>query len=101
MFEKLKNKWQVSGIRLVLILCTFALGGSLCAFLGGKIMPHIPVENRLLSSIIYILLVTLLWPFCVLLVSLPFGQWKFFLNYLARMGQRMRGRSRSQSPDRP
>ncbi len=100
MFEKLKNKWQVSGFRLVLILCTFALGGSLCAKLGGMIMPYIPLENGLIRFVLYILLVTLLWPFCVLLVSLPFGQWKFFLNYLAKMGQRLSGKSRSQSPDR-
>lgn len=97
MFERLKTKWQVNGIRLILILCTFAIGGSLCGYLGKEIMSYIPLENRFFQVVLYVIIVTLLWPLCVLLISIPFGQWKFFVRYLGRMGQRIRGRSGSKA----
>jgi hypothetical protein len=38
---------------------------------------------------VYILLVTILWPVMVLIVSIPFGQFKFFTGYLTKIGRRM------------
>lgn len=89
MFEKLKNKWKVSGIQLVLILCTFAIGGSLCGYAGRKVMAFIPVEKGVLWSVLYVLLITILWPIAVLLVSVFFGQFAFFKNYLKRVAKRL------------
>lgn len=82
-----KNEWQV-----VIILIIFALGGSLCGFLGKKFLGLLAVENGLGKTVLYILLVTLLWPFCVLLISIPFGQFSFFRSYIARMGRRIAGK---------
>lgn len=91
--QRLANRWKVRSIlQVILILITFALGGSLCAFIGGKILPALQIEHRLLNGILYILLVTLLWPICVLLISIPFGQFTFFKEYLIKMGRRMSGK---------
>lgn len=90
MFDKLKNKWKVNGIQLFLILCTFALGGSLCGYLGRMVLGLFELDKNVLYYVLYILLITLLWPFCVLLISIFFGQYRFFKNYLTRVGRKMR-----------
>lgn len=89
MFDRLKNKWKVGGLQLALILITFTIGGSLTGFLGKKIMNLLAVPLDWIWAIIYIVLVTIIWPMMVLLVSIPFGQFRFFLNYIRKMGQRM------------
>jgi hypothetical protein len=88
MFKKLKDKWQVSWLNFTLIFCTFAIGGSICGRLAGKILGIIAIENRLLYFIVYIVVVTILWPFVVLLVSMPLQQFKFFKNYIAKIFKR-------------
>ena len=90
---KLKHKWQVKNIlQVILILCTFALGGSLCGYLGRKILPHIGLSHPVLRVVVYILLVTVLWPLCVLAISVFFGQFNFFRKYLRKLGNRIIGR---------
>lgn len=89
MFDRLQRKWKVSGIQLFLILCTFAIGGSLTGFVGKRIMNLLPLEKGVFWVIVYIILVTLIWPLMVLLVSVFFGQFTFFTKYLRKMGARM------------
>lgn len=89
MFEKLKQKWKVNMLQLVLILCTFAIGGSLTGFAGKKIMNLLPIGSDWLWAIIYILLVTIIWPMMVLLVSIPFGQFRFFSGYTRKLGEKI------------
>lgn len=89
MFERLKQKWKVNALQLALILCTFAIGGSLTGFAGKKIMNLLSVELDWLWAIIYIILVTIIWPIMVLIVSIPFGQFSFFLNYTKKLGQKL------------
>jgi hypothetical protein len=89
MFEKLRQKWKVNVLQLVLILCTFAIGGSLTGYAAKKIMNILSVESDWLWTIIYILLVTTIWPIMVLIISLPFGQFRFFYNYTRKLGQRI------------
>ncbi len=86
MFKRLQEKWKVNTVQLVLVLITFSIGGSLCGFLGRKVMDLFTIESTLLYGTLYFIIVTLLWPPCVLLVSIPFGQWRFFRNYLRKMG---------------
>ncbi|NND94347.1 MAG: hypothetical protein HKN45_05735 [Flavobacteriales bacterium] len=88
MFEKLKKKWGVTPMGLFLVLCTFAIGGSLAGYLAKKVMNVLVIEQDWLYGISYIIIVTLLWPLSVITVSIPFGQFKFFLNYLKKMGSR-------------
>ena len=89
MFQRLQQKWKVNGLQVLLILCTFAIGGSLTGFAGKKLMNLLSIEERWLWVILYIGIITILWPFAVLLVSLFFGQYHFFKKYLGKIGRRI------------
>ena len=52
-------------------------------------MDVLSVEKDWLWTIIYILLVTVIWPLAVLIVSFFFGQFKFFKGYVTRLGQKI------------
>lgn len=97
MFQKLQNKWKVSGWRLLLILITFATGGSLCGYAGRKILQFTNLEKGVLWVILYIILVTLIWPLCVLLISIPLGQFVFFRKYISKLFSRMSGKKQPNS----
>ncbi|MEP6673560.1 MAG: phosphoribosylglycinamide formyltransferase [Ferruginibacter sp.] len=92
MFQKLQAKWKVNGWKLLLIIITFALGGSLCGYAGRKILNLLPIDQRWLWIVLYVLLITLLWPVCVLIISIPLGQFGFFKKYVQRVGRKMTGR---------
>jgi len=89
MFQRLQQKWKVSGLQVVLILCTFAIGGSLTGFAGRRMMNFVSIDQDWIWIIVYILIITLLWPVAVLFVSVFFGQYRFFIGYLGKIGKRM------------
>ena len=89
MFEGLQKKWKVKGLQLLLILITFAVGGSLTGYIGRKLMPIFGIEQKWLWIIVYILLIVVIWPLAVLLISLLTGQYRFFSKYIIRIGRRM------------
>jgi formyltetrahydrofolate-dependent phosphoribosylglycinamide formyltransferase len=91
MFKKLQGKWKVNGWNLLLIISTFALGGSLCGIIGRKLLMLSGIEKGVGWFIIYIIVVTLLWPVSVLLVSIPLGQFSFFKRYISRIWHKMKG----------
>jgi len=89
MFARLKKKWNVTWLQFALIFTTFALGGSLCGYAGRKLLALVGMEKGVLYIVVYVLLVTLLWPLAVLLVSIPLGQLRFFKHYIRRIGKKM------------
>jgi formyltetrahydrofolate-dependent phosphoribosylglycinamide formyltransferase len=89
MFDRLKKKWKVKGWQLGLIILTFALGGSMTGFVAKKVMNILPISIDWLWAIIYILLVTIIWPVAVVIVSIPFGQFNFFWRYIRKIGEKM------------
>ena len=91
MFEKLKKHWGVNGFNLVLILITFACGGSLCGYTARRLLLLINIEKGFIWILVYLLTATIIWPFAVLLVSVPFGQFNFFKGYLNKIKNRMGG----------
>lgn len=91
MFHRLKEKWGLTWPRFILVFTTFALGGSLCGYAGKRLMSFTSLEKGLFYYILYIVLVTLIWPICVLTVSIPMGQFPFFRNYLLKIWRRMAG----------
>lgn len=101
MFDKLQQKWKVNGWQLTAVLCTFAIGGSLTGIAGRRILSFLPVEHPVGWTFLYILVMTLIWPLMVLLVSIPFGQFPFFRNYLLRIFQKMNPSSPSPLPPLP
>jgi formyltetrahydrofolate-dependent phosphoribosylglycinamide formyltransferase len=85
MLERLQKKWKVNGARVLLILVTFAVGGSLTGYVGRRLMDLTGIENPIIWTVVYIILITLLWPLSVLLVSIPFGQLPFFKSYISKI----------------
>lgn len=94
MFQKLRDRWKVNALNLALILITFALGGSLCGYLGRKLLLLTGLDKGIAWVILYVILVTLLWPLCVLLISIPLGQFRFFLTYIKKIGSKIAGKKR-------
>lgn len=94
MFQRLKEKWGVSGLDLALILITFAIGGSLCGYLAEVLLIRTPLKGGVVWVIMYILLVTALWPVCVVFISLFTGQYTFFKKYVGKMASRIFGRKK-------
>jgi hypothetical protein len=92
MFTRLKNKWKVGWWQFALIFTTFALGGSLCARAGSTFLGFLLTEKNWIYWILYIPLITILWPACVLLISIPLGQFSFFKNYLGRIWEKIKGK---------
>jgi len=92
MFQKLRKRWQVSPLQLFLVLVTFAAGGSLCGWMGRKILGLLPIDGGVVWVTLYIVLITLLWPICVLIISALTGQLPFFTRYLSRIFRRFSGK---------
>jgi hypothetical protein len=92
MLKKLQKKWKVGLLQLVLIITTFALGGSLCGYVGRKLLSLTGMDKGILWVVVYVILVTILWPMAVILVSIPLGQFAFFKNYLKKVFARISGR---------
>lgn len=89
MLKKLQAKWKVNAWNLLLIIATFATGGSLCGFAGRRILLSTQLEKNALWVLLYIIIITVLWPFAVLIVSIPLGQFSFFKNYIWRIRDRI------------
>ena len=89
MFDRLQQKWKVNGWQLLFILLTFAIGGSLTGYAARKIMQLFAIDQTWLWIVLYIFFITLLWPIAVIIISVPFGQFRFFMKYVKRMGARM------------
>ncbi len=95
MFQKLQQKWKVNGLNLLLILVTFAVGGSLCGIIGRKIMGWLHMEKGPAWVVLYIVIMTIIWPICVLVVSIFLGQFRFFKKYISKIFKRFSGSSAS------
>ena len=87
--KAITKKWKVNALQLILIICTFAIGGSLTGYAGRKLMNILQIEQGWLWVLIFIFLVTLLWPLAVILVSIPMGQYPFFIKYIRKVGRRV------------
>ena len=98
MLKNLQQRWNVNGVNLVLVIFTFALGGSLCGYAGRKILELTSIEEGIFWVAAYILLITLLWPLCVLLMSIPLGQFSFFKKYIERVWIKMSRRNMQKKP---
>ena len=96
MFKNLQAKWKVKGWQLALILTTFAIGGSLTGWLGRKLLALAGLDRNLVYYILYILIITMVWPLAVLVVSVPLGQYPFFKKYIRRILGRFRGKSHAE-----
>jgi hypothetical protein len=84
MFEKLKNKWKVDGKQLFLILCVFAITGTTTAIISKAITGWLgltPESPLLWRAGLRAAVLIFGYQIIILLVSIPFGQFKFFWAY--------------------
>jgi hypothetical protein len=58
MFDKLKQRWGVKGTDLILIITTFALGGSLCGYTGRKLLGLTEIDKGIVWVVLYIILLS-------------------------------------------
>ncbi len=96
--NRLQQKWGVGPLQFWLIMTTFALGGSLSGYLNKQILNLVFLEKNAAYWLIYPLLLTILWPFSVILVSFLTGQFLFFKGYLGRIWGRLTGGGAAASP---
>lgn len=91
MFQRLQQKWKVSGTQLFLILCVFAITGTTTAYITRQITAWLQVEPY--STAYWLLKIAVLlfgYQILILLIAIPFGQFSFFWKYekkiLTRLG---------------
>jgi hypothetical protein len=89
MLQGLQKRWGLSPLNVVLSLCTFAIGGSLCGYISRMLLVWMDIPKGISWWLLYLLILTITWPISVLLISIPFGQFAFFKMYLKRMARRM------------
>ncbi len=92
MLEKYKKKWNVSTLDLVLIFCVFGITGTTTAIISRYITgwigltPDSPLWQR---AGLRAAMLIFGYQFIILIVSIPFGQFKFFWNYEKKILQRL------------
>lgn len=82
MFERLKQKWKVGEKQFILIVCVFAITGTTTAFITEQITKWLQLTSS--SPWYWILKGAVLifgYQVLILLISIPFGQFRFFWNY--------------------
>ena len=89
--QKLREKWGLAPVQFWLVILTFALGGSLSGRLCSFLLKMAFSEKNWAYWLVYPIVLTILWPFSVLFVSLLTGQFRFFKGYLSRMGTKLMG----------
>ena len=84
MFNRLKSKWKVNGGQLFLILCTFAVTGTLTAWISRSITTWIGFNTEtfwLWKLLVRLAVLIFGYQVIILVVSVLFGQFPFFWNY--------------------
>ncbi len=102
MFERLKKKWKVNGIQLFLILCTFAVTGTLTAYISKAITGWVGLDDQtfwLWKVLLRLLILIFGYQVIILIVSLFFGQFRFFWNYEKKILRWMRLMKKTGSPE--
>jgi formyltetrahydrofolate-dependent phosphoribosylglycinamide formyltransferase len=90
MFKKLQQKWKVNGTDLALILCTFAVTGTLTAWISKQITSWLEVSKY--SAGWWALKIGVLlfgYQIIILIIGFCFGQFRFFWNYEKKILRRL------------
>ena len=92
MLNKLQQKWNVSTIQLLLILCTFAVTGTTTAVISRYITGWVGFNEStfwLWKLLLRIFMLVFGYQFILLIVAFFFGQFPFFWNYEKKILRRM------------
>jgi len=96
MLERLKKKWNVDALQLFLILCVFAITGTATAYLTRMITEWLDLNRT--SAWYWVAKIGVLvigYQMLLLLISIPFGQFRFFLNFEKRLWGNFRKKEKS------
>ena len=94
--EKLKNRWGVTGKRVVIILIVFACTGFTVMYLKRPIVNFFTNgEDNLLFTILYYLLILPIYNIILLGYGFLFGEFKWFWEFEKKMFSRMRRKKQS------
>ena len=88
--NKLKERWQIkSNFQLAVIFVVFAINGSLSAKIGQLLMNFFGLDKENLNLVVYyfifIIIVTLIYPFLIIANGFIFGQFEFFFRFSRKM----------------
>jgi formyltetrahydrofolate-dependent phosphoribosylglycinamide formyltransferase len=92
MLNKLQQKWNVSSIQLLLILCTFAVTGTSTAVISRYITGWVGFDENtfwLWKLSLRIFMLVFGYQFILMIVAFFFGQFPFFWNYEKKILRRM------------
>jgi len=84
MLNGLRQRWKVGNSQLLLILCTFAVTGTLTAYISRAITSWVGLDETDFWGWKILLRLTVLifgYQVIILIVSMLFGQFRFFWNY--------------------
>jgi formyltetrahydrofolate-dependent phosphoribosylglycinamide formyltransferase len=82
MFQSLKDRWEVNNKQLFLILCTFAITGTLTAWLSRSITEWLSIESYgLLWWFTEIIIIIFGYQVIILIVGFSLGMFPFFWKY--------------------
>ncbi|WP_336517243.1 DUF6787 family protein [Pollutibacter soli] len=84
MFKRLMSKWNVSSSQLVLILCVFAVTGTLTAWISRSITAWVGFDDEtfwLWKLLLRLFILIFGYQIIILIVAFFFGQFRFFWNY--------------------
>jgi hypothetical protein len=84
MFEKLKAKWKVDGFQFFMIMCTFAVTGTLTAYISRFITSWVGFNDQtfwLWKLLLRLCVLIFGYQAIILVVSFLFGQFRFFWAY--------------------
>ncbi len=92
--DKIKTKWQIkSNFQLIVIFVVFAINGSLSAKIGTYLIIYAGLSKQNLNIILYyfiwLVIVTLIYPFLLIANGFIFGQFDFFFKFSKKMLQRI------------
>ena len=90
----IKNKIQSkSYFQLAIIIIVFAINGSLSAKLGLIILNLLRLEKEKINILFYYLILTLIitiiYPFIIIIIGFIFGQFDFFFQFSKNMLKKM------------
>ncbi len=90
--EKLQSRWNLGSARqVVLVLLVFALTGTTVAVVKEPVSGFIGLGqmNKLLSTIIYLIVVLPLYQVLLLVYAFVFGQFRFFWEFEKKTARRI------------
>ena len=92
MLNKLRQKWNVSSIQLLLILCTFAVTGTSTAVISRYITGWVGFDEHTFwvwKLLLRIFMLVFGYQVILMIVAFFFGQFPFFWNYEKKILRRM------------